>query len=69
MNNNRNNTAIAGIDFYGLLTVAFVVLKLVGIINWSWLWVLAPIWMPVVIGLALVAIIAVVVSIKTLLEK
>lgn len=29
-----------------LLTVAFVVLKLCGIISWSWWWVLSPIWIP-----------------------
>lgn len=28
-----------------LLTVAFIVLKLCGVINWSWWWVLSPIWM------------------------
>ncbi len=28
----------------GLLTICFVVLKLVGVIAWSWLWVLCPIW-------------------------
>ena len=33
-----------GIGFVGLLTVAFVVLKLTGVIAWSWLWVLSPIW-------------------------
>lgn len=41
------------IGFCGLLTIAFIVLKLVGVISWSWLWVLAPIWMPFVIGFAL----------------
>lgn len=30
----------------GLLGVAFVVLKLIGIIEWSWLWVTAPFWIP-----------------------
>lgn len=28
----------------GLLGVAFVVLKLIGVIAWSWWWVLAPFW-------------------------
>lgn len=28
----------------GLLTIIFVVLKLVGVIAWSWLWVLSPLW-------------------------
>lgn len=30
--------------FAVLLGVAFIVLGLVGVIDWSWWWVLAPIW-------------------------
>ena len=41
MNNERNNTTAGGIGFCGLLAVAFIVLKLTGVINWSWLWVLS----------------------------
>lgn len=33
-----------GIGFTDLLTVAFIVLKLCGVIAWSWWWVLAPLW-------------------------
>jgi len=33
-----------GIGFAGLLTIVFVVLKLTGVIAWSWWWVLAPLW-------------------------
>lgn len=33
-----------GIGFTDLLTVAFIVLKLCGIITWSWWWVLSPLW-------------------------
>lgn len=29
----------------GLLQIAFVVLRLCGVIQWSWWWVLAPVWM------------------------
>ena len=36
----------SGIGFAGLLTVAFIVLKLTDVIGWSWWWVLSPIWMP-----------------------
>ena len=48
-----------GAGFTSLLAVAFIVLKLCGIINWSWLWVLAPIWITaaLVIVILLVAII------------
>lgn len=29
-----------------LFCVLFVILKLFGVINWSWIWVLSPIWVP-----------------------
>ena len=34
-----------------ILTIVFVVLKLIGIISWSWLWVFSPLWISVIIGL------------------
>lgn len=34
-----------------LLTVVFIVLKLVGVIAWSWWWVLAPTWIPLALFL------------------
>lgn len=46
-----DNEAIGGISFTGLLAVAFIVLKLLGVIDWSWWWVLSPLWIPVVIGI------------------
>lgn len=33
-----------GPNFFALLTIVFITLKLTGYINWSWWWVLAPIW-------------------------
>lgn len=39
--------------FLSLLTVLFIGLKLTGYIDWSWWWVLSPIWIP---GLAAIAI-------------
>lgn len=40
---NRTETK-GGIGFTGLLTIAFIVLKLCGVINWTWVWVLSPLW-------------------------
>lgn len=42
-----------GIGFLGLLTIAFIVLKLCHVIEWSWLWVLAPMWIPLAVVIAL----------------
>ncbi len=41
----ENNPQIrtGGIGFAGLLTIVFIVLKLLNKIDWSWWWVLSPI--------------------------
>lgn len=54
-NNNHNSTS-GGVGVMGLLGVAFVVLKLLGVINWPWVWVLCPFW----IGLAVIILVGVV---------
>lgn len=28
--------------------LVFLILKLTGVVNWSWLWVLSPLWIPLV---------------------
>lgn len=48
INNSNNNTA-GGIGFGGLLTLTFIVLKLCNVIQWSWWWVLSPIWIGLII--------------------
>ena len=42
--------------FPTLLTVLFVGLKLTNYIDWSWLWVLAPIWIPAALILGSITI-------------
>jgi len=49
-----------GIGFSGLLTVLFVGLKLTGHITWPWLWVLSPIWISLLIGIAILTILLIV---------
>lgn len=39
-----SSSSSSGIGVLGLLGVAFVVLKLCGVIAWSWWWVTAPFW-------------------------
>lgn len=41
----------------GLLGIAFVVLRLCGVIAWPWVWVLAPFWMPIALALIICIII------------
>ena len=65
MKNNNKNCGSGGIGFCGLLTIAFIVLKLCKIINWSWLWVLAPTWIPICIVILVLIIFCIVAMIKS----
>jgi hypothetical protein len=49
-----SDSSSSGIGFTGALFITFLVLKLTGIINWSWWWISAPLWIPVVAFLAIV---------------
>ena len=46
----------SGVGFGGALTLLFIGLKLTGYISWSWWWVFAPIWMPIVVIILFVAL-------------
>lgn len=59
MSSNRNNSS-SGIGICGVLTIVFVVLKLVGVINWSWLWVLCPLWIDILLTIIVLVIIAII---------
>lgn len=56
MSNNNTNAQSGGIGFTGLLTLLFICLKLIGYINWSWWWVLSPIWISAGIVFAVICI-------------
>lgn len=43
-NSNSSSSSSGGIGFVGLLTIVFITLKLLGKIDWSWWWVLSPLW-------------------------
>ena len=42
--------------FLSILALIFITLKLTGYITWSWLWVLSPIWIPLLIVVAVLII-------------
>ena len=44
-------TSSSGIGFFGLLELVFIVLKLCGIIHWSWIWVFMPTLLPIILVL------------------
>lgn len=48
----------------GLLTLLFVYLKLTNQITWSWLWVVAPMWMPLAVLLPVIVVYAIVLALQ-----
>lgn len=65
MENNENNVNVSsGIGFTGVLQIVFIVLKLVKVINWSWIWVLSPTWIPLSITIICLLIVWIIYKIE-----
>jgi len=62
MSNNQNTSGGIGIGM--ILFLIFMTLKLTGNITWSWWWVTAPLWFPLLLALVIFAFIGVVMVIK-----
>ncbi len=63
----RGATHGGGIGFFGALTILFIGLKLTNNITWGWGWVLAPLWIPIVVVLAILAFVLLVVVLGAVL--
>ena len=58
MSSKSSSSATArGIGFTGILTVAFIVLKLCGVITWSGVWVLSPVWISAILWILFLVIV------------
>lgn len=70
MNNDSNNSSKAGgIGFLGLLALIFITLKLTGVIAWSWLWVLAPLWIPTALVIVILVVALIVLLVKEVAKR
>lgn len=58
------NVRNSGMGFISVLTLIFVVLKLTNNISWSWIWVLSPIWISIILMILIFGIILVAGRIK-----
>ena len=56
----KESSSGSGIGFCSVLAIVFIVLKLTDVIDWSWWWVLCPLWAGVVILLALLFVLLIV---------
>ena len=66
MGKSETKASSGGIGFVGALTIAFIVLKLLGKITWSWLWVLSPLWISLALVIIFLGILLVLFAIRSL---
>ena len=45
-----------GLTLADVLLVVFIILKLCGVVNWSWWWVLSPLWINLIIAIFVILI-------------
>lgn len=64
MKDENNVNVSGGIGFMGVLQIAFIVLKLVKVISWSWIWVLSPTWIPLSITIICLLIVWIIYKIE-----
>lgn len=65
---NNNNKVVVSTPICMILFIVFLVLKLTNVINWSWWWVTAPLWIPASICLVLMLIAIAVLGIIAIVE-
>ena len=58
-----------GIGFLGLLTLLFIALKLTHYIDWSWWWVLSPIWITIALVLVILGVFFLVLGIIAIAKR
>lgn len=64
-----NISTDGGVGFLGALTILFIALKLTHVIDWSWWWVLAPLWIPVAVVLGIIVIVVIVMLIVKIIKE
>ena len=64
MNKDSSVSVAGGSVFPSLLAVLFIGLKLLKVIDWSWWWVLSPIWIPLILTVLIVLIAIIIAAIK-----
>ncbi len=55
MSKQQQQTTTGGVGTLGVVQIVFIILKLIGVINWSWWLILIPVW--IMIGFGFLALI------------
>lgn len=65
MSDNQTTNTSGGIGLVGGLFLLFLGLKLIHVIDWSWWWITAPLWIPTALVLTAFALVILVSVLRT----
>lgn len=66
---NKEKTTSKSVSFLELLFLLFLGLKLANLINWSWIWVFAPLWVPAIGVLIILGVVFLYLVVANALDK
>ena len=64
-----NESKSGGLGIGMILFIVFLVLKLTNVIDWSWVWVISPLWIPFALGIVVIGIVGLTAAIIEQLSK
>ena len=59
----KNTEKTINLSFFGIVAIVFIILKLTDTITWSWLWVLSPLWIGLILCTIIVAVVLLIMKI------
>lgn len=65
----ETSSTSGGIGFCGLLTIVFITLKLLDKIDWSWWWVLSPLWLPIALAAGIGVLFLIIMVINAIFDR
>lgn len=68
-NSSASASSSGGIGFVGLLTIVFIVLKIIHKVGWPWIWVVSPLWISAGVSLVILAAVLGVAAIVALAKR
>lgn len=55
-----NESKSGGVGICTVVGIVFIILKCCGVLNWSWVWILSPFWIPVALVIFLLIILGII---------
>lgn len=65
----NNSGSSGGLGLATVLTIVFVVLQLTGAIDWSWWWVLSPLWISAAFGMAIILLVGLIAGLVAVFRR